>query len=411
MAKDLTRVGDVWDPTRHQQAVEGKPWRPLPLQVEEITPDWLTRALSSRFPGVKVNGCEITRVKHGFTSLVHLRLELNDAGRKAGISPMVVVKGGFTTYSRHYAHSYAMEAYAYRDVWPHLRLNIPTVYFVDLELARNQTVVVMEDLNARGVTFGHGLRPLGYGMMAKRLSALAALHAKTWESPEFKQGGAFYGLLPNGARMLRQHMDENGYIRLEVDSSGRPSGFRQSAPFFSPEGWETLWEERMSQNAAASHAFRDREWNRRALMHVEALCDRLPNCVLHMDTHLGNHFEERDGTPGFIDSQTRRDPAYFDLAYAITSGLDPCDRRKWERALVGHYLDELSRNGVRLDFNETMHYYALFLHQGFIIFVINDPVWQTPAFNTVNVWRFCSAMMDNGTKELFDTALRDPIGL
>lgn len=243
-------------------------------------------------------------------------------------------------------------------------------------------------------------------MMAKRLSALAGLHAKTWDSPEFRPGGKFYGLLPNGARMLRQHMDADGYIRIEKDGSGRPIGFRQSAPFFSPEGWETLWEERMSQNAAASHSLRDREWNRRALTHVEGLCDRLPNCVLHMDTHLGNHFEEPDGTPGFLDSQTRRDPAYFDLAYAITSGLDPYDRRKWERGLVGHYLDELSRDGVRLDFDETMYYYALFLHQGFMIFVINDPVWQTPAFNTVNVWRFSAAMVDNGTRELFDAAFR-----
>jgi hypothetical protein len=397
MSKDLTIVGDIWDPTRHQTtAVKDKPWRPLPLTPEEVTPAWLTTALSSRYPGVKVTSAKITKEKHGFTSLLFMTIEINEAGRKAGIPNQIVVKGGFSTHARHYAHSYAMEAHAQRDVWPHLPLNMPKVYFVELELARGQTVFIMEDLTLRGVKFGHGLQPIGYDMMAKRLTALAELHAMTWDSPEFKKGGKFYGLLSNGARMIRQHMDESGFIRV----TGK--GFEQYPPFFTPEGWETLWDEKMSQNAAVSHHFRDREWNRKALLHVEHLGDTLPNCVLHMDLHLGNHFEEKDGRPGFIDSQTFRDPCYFDLAYGITCSLDPVDRKNWERGLVGHYVAELGKHGVKLDFDETMYYYALFLHRGLVTFYINDPVWQTPAFNTVNVWRFCAAMMDNGTKEKFD---------
>jgi hypothetical protein len=139
-------------------------------------------------------------------------------------------------------------------------------------------------------------------------------------------------------------------------------------------------------------------------MHVEYLCDTLPHCILHADTHLGNHYAEPDGTPGFFDALPQREPPYYDLSYTIACGLDPYDRRNWERALVGHYVAEMARHGVKLDFDQTMYYYALFLHQGYIVFIINDPVWQTPAFNTVNVWRFCAAMMDNGTKEKFDAA-------
>jgi hypothetical protein len=404
MTKDLTVVGDVWDPTRHQREVPGKPWRPLPLDVSEITPEWLTAALSVRAPGLKVLSREITGERHGFTSLIFVRLELNEAGRRAGVPERIVLKGGFRSFARHFAHSYAMEAYAYRDVWPNLTINMPKVYFVDLELARDQTVIIMEDLNARGVTFGHGLRPQSYEMVQRRLSALAELHAATWESPEFEPGGKFYGILPNAPRMLRMHMNESGFIRLEGDGKGRGSEAKQTPPFFSPEGWETLWDERRSQNAAASHAFRDREWNRRALMYSERLSERLPNCVLHGDTHLGNHYEEPDGTPGFLDSQVRRDPPYFDVSYTITCGLDPYHRRRWERSLVGHYVAEMGRRGVTLDIDETMRQYALSLHTGFIVFIINDTVFQTPAFNTAHVWRFCQAMMDNNTKELFDAA-------
>jgi hypothetical protein len=405
MTKDLTVVGDIWDPTRHQSHVEGRPWRPLPWSVAEITPEWLTAALSPRAPGLKVLGCEVTRERHGFTSVIHVTLDLNEAGLAAGVPRNVVVKGGFRTFSRRYALSYAMEAYAYRDVWPRLKLNVPKVYFVDLELARHQTVVIMEDLNDRGATFGHGLHPQTYDMMEKRLTALAELHASTWRSPEFEAGGAFRGILPNAPMMMRSHMDANGFIRIDPDGQANKS--QQSAPFFSPEGWEVLWEDRMSQNAAAYQTFRDREWNRRALMYSEAICARLPNCVLHGDTHLGNHFEEPDGTPGFLDSQVRRDPPYYDVSYTITCGLDPYDRRRWERSLVEHYVEEMARRGVSLDLDETLRQYALSLHTGYVVFIINDTAFQTPAFNTAHVSRFCAAMTDNGTKELFDEAFAE----
>jgi hypothetical protein len=297
-----------------------------------------------------------------------------------------------------------MEAHGFRDVFP-LGLNMPKIYFVDLEPDRQQSVIIMEDLNAKGVTFGHGLRALGYDLMRARLTALAAFHAKTWDSPELKPGGRYSGVVPNGVRMNRIHMEEHGYIELGNDKLSRQGGeYRQMPPFLTPEGWATIWQERMSQNAAASHHFRDFEWNRKAMLHIEALNDSLPNCIVHGDTHLGNHYEESDGTPGFFDPMPRREPAYFELCYCITAGLDPYDRRNWERSLVGVYLDELARNGVKLDFDQTMYYYALFLHQGFTWFIINDPIWQTPAFNTVHVWRFCSAMMDNRSKELFDSA-------
>jgi hypothetical protein len=255
------------------------------------------------------------------------------------------------------------------------------------------------------VTWGHGLKPLKYDLMAKRITALAAFHAKTWNSPELKPGGKFAGVVPNGVRMNRIHMDEHGYITLGDDKISRQgSEYKQMPAFNTPAGWATMWEERMSQNAAASHHFRDLDWNLKATKHLEMLSDTLPNCIVHGDTHLGNHFEEADGTPGFFDPMPRREPAYFELCYCITTGTDPYDRRNWERGLVGVYIAEMARHGIKLDLDETMYYYALFLHQGYTWFIINDPVWQTPAFNTVHVWRFCSAMMDNGTKEKFDAA-------
>lgn len=71
---------------------------------------------------------------------------------------------------------------------------------------------------------------------------------------------------------------------------------------------------------------------------------------------------------------------------------------------AAHYVDELARRGVAIGFEEMHGLYRLFLFQGYIVFVINDTTWQTQAFNTVNVWRFCPAMIDNDVKALFDRA-------
>jgi hypothetical protein len=250
------------------------------------------------------------------------------------------------------------------------------------------------------VSFTNPYEPSSYDQVKRRLSMLAAVHAKTWDSPDLAPGGRFSDVLPNGPRLLRLHMEEDGFIIPEEGPGGRTGAFKQTPPFLSPEGWAEIW--KLPQNAVASVHFRDLEWNRKALVHAEELSDRLPNCIVHGDTHLSNQYQEPDGTPGFFDSMLRREPAYFELCYTITTNLDPYDRRKWERALVGHYLAELARNGVELDFEETYYYYALFLHQGYLWFIINDTEWQTPNFNTVNCWRFVSAMMDNGTKEIFD---------
>jgi Phosphotransferase enzyme family len=396
----------LWEPSWNKPFKEDTA-QPLPLEVDEVTAQWLTKALSIDIPGLVVNGATVTKARHGFTSVLHVTIDVNEVGRKAGLPTQIIVKGGFTQYSREYAFAYAMEAHGYRDIYAHGVLNVPKVFFVNLDLDRKQSIIIMEDLTLRGVTFGHGLKPIGYDLMARRMAALAKFHSLTWDSPDIKPGGKYADFLGNIVRLNRLHMEQHGYVILGDDEMSRGrSDLHQMPAFLSPEGWQTMFEERMSQNAAASHAFRDYEWNKRAIATLEAISDFLPNCIVHGDTHLGNHYEEPDGTPGFFDSMPARSPAQFDIAYTLGTGLDPYDRRKWERALIGHYLAELGRQGIHLDFDETMFYYSLFLHAGYIVFIINDPVWQTPAFNTVHVWRFCSAMMDNNTKEAFERAFK-----
>jgi hypothetical protein len=127
---------------------------------------------------------------------------------------------------------------------------------------------------------------------------------------------------------------------------------------------------------------------------------------VHGDTHLGNLYEDPDGTPGFFDSQPHKAPSMVEVTYHLTCALDMADRRIWERELVAHYLAELARCGVdvpRLD--DAMRQFGMFLAYGYMIFLVNESQYQPEAVNTAYTARFSTAMLDHGTKDLLGSAV------
>ena len=83
----------------------------------------------------------------------------------------------------------------------------------------------------------------------------------------------------------------------------------------------------------------------------------------------------------------------------LALALDVVDRRKGERDLVRHYLDELKRRGIEdaPDFDEAMRQHAAFLIEGYCLVLTNDPVFQPEAPITAYAARFSEAMLDNDT--------------
>src|SRR3546814_17825199 len=68
--------------------------------------------------------------------------------------------------------------------------------------------------------------------------------------------------------------------------------------------------------------------------------------INHGDMHLGNLYVDADGTPGFLDAQPRLGAWSIDVSYFLIAGLDLVDRRRWEGALLAHYLSCLRAEGV-----------------------------------------------------------------
>lgn len=354
------------------------PYFPLPLEVDEISSDWLTRALRQRHPNVTVLQHEVLETIRTTTTKVRIRLQLDAAGQQAGILPQIIVKGGFEAHGRELEKMHLREVRGYRDVFPRVPLHTPACYFADFDFEQRQGIVIMEDLSLRQVSFCHATQPQTYDQAARRLTALARFHAETWNSPELSIGGQWADLVDFFAVMDR-FFDK----------------------YTSPEHWQRFMEK--PRGVATSFRFRDRRWMRESWRRVTRFGQQLPQCVLHGDVHLGNLYFEADGTPGFLDTLASKGPAMLEVAYFLSASLDSADRPLWETDLVSHYLHELRECGVKPpSLTDAMQQYVLFLIYGLFIWQTTESSYQPEIVNTANVARVSAAMVEHNSVGLID---------
>ena len=348
---------------------------PLPTQVEDVTPAWLTAALRQRAPEATVRGFELVKSEYATCTKLWLRLDLDEAGKHAGIPERVVLKGGFEDHSREYYVMHEREARGYNEVFPIAPLPHPDCFFADFDRDQKQGIVIMEDLATRGVTFPNIFQPQSFDQVAARLTALARFHAGTWKSPEIGPGGIWSDI---------------------VFFDSFDALFRK----YSQPDW---WQARITlpRGAAMSLRFHDRAWMIDAYGKMVKLAHSLPQCVLHCDTHLGNTYVYPDGSPGFLDIVAGTGPAMLEVAYHISTSVDIADRAEWEEALVRHYLDELARYiGDVPPIDQAMRHYSIFLIYGYFAWLKNEPHHQIEPIATAVTSRINAAMLD-----------RDVIGL
>ncbi len=339
---------------------------PLPVEISGLTTAWLEAALRRRYPDVRLLGSAVLDVNHGTCTKLRIALELDAAGKAAGIPERVILKGGFEPHSRIMHTMHAQEVHAYADVLPHTPLRFPRCWFAQYSEAAQQGIVIMDDLVARGVEFCHPQRPQNPEQVARRLTMLARHHAMTWAS-----AGAF----PWASNVF----DSTYFDTVLV-----------------PEIWQGYVNS--ARGAAASVCFHDLGWMKDALDRMGRFARQLPTPLIHGDTHLGNLYTDTDGEPGFFDSQPHLAPAMYEICYHVTGALDVPVRRQHERALVGHYREELIRCGVAApSLDDFMHQFGVFLANGYAIFLVNASEFQPEAINTAYTARFSTAMLDHDT--------------
>lgn len=355
----------------------------LPTQQGKITREFLEQALSEAFPGVKLAAFKIEDAHHGFSTVLRVFLTPAPDSKAKNLPSAVMLKGGFEEFSRQRGQDFTyrsleMEYRAYKML-PDLGLNMPEIFYLQLDPANRQMVLLMEDLTLKNVRFQRGLSPNNAKQVARRLTALADLHSRTWGSKELEKGGKYGTLERDGARMFLDYLDHGGFTDEEYNTKFVPLPRIQACPA----------------------KFHDYNWLKRYIAYASKMSESLPNCVIHGDTHLGNLYEEADGTPGFFDSLSRQEPGISEAAYHICNALDPMERRKHDRDLVAHYRDELIKRGVPVpSLWEMMHQYTTFLVLNLITFFVNPTYYQTEAFNTAHAVRAAMAILDNNGYDL-----------
>lgn len=347
------------------------PRTPVPARIAEITPSWLTSALSVRFPDAVVQSSEQTGFIDGTAQKCRLELtyEKDEAGPKS-----LWVKGGFDPKGAQQGDAFANEVRFFLEIAPELSINIPDCYYGAIDEQTNNGVVVLEDLILRGASFGRATEPLDVDTVAAVLAMQASCHSRFWKNPEVRRFG---WLKPGGAIAGANVVDQ--YFGL----------------------WEAAKSYPRFKFLTAQQRKRTRV--QAALANLVDDLKKTPLCLLHGDSQGGNLFFEQDGRPGYLDWQHCMLGNWaFDVCGFMMTSMTVEDRRAHERDLIKSYLTELQRTGIEApSFEEAWGDYSRYAMWAFMW--VMCPIEAHPEeVCSANTERACAAIADLGTLEKLD---------
>ena len=298
----------------------------IPDCVDSITPEWLSQAVSTRYPGSIAESIEIVDAHSGTTGRVQLRARWNpesDApktlfGKLAPTDPSQREMVAFTDMGRREARFYA-------EIAAEVPVRVPRpIWSGWSDEDESQYFMLLEDLSQAGCSF-----PTSHGDDAQQsvegmIDSLATLHGHYWQSPRFSRDLTWI------EPPMRSSIGP-----LLVDQGMKQFGDRMPAEF---------------RSLAALY-----------IDHNEAVCDLLdvgPETLTHGDSHLGNTFLDR-GEVGLLDwACTCRAPGIRDVSYYLCNSVPTSVRRERESALVAHYLEKLETSGgVPASFEDAWRQY------------------------------------------------------
>lgn len=301
-------------------------FHPFPRSLDDIDAAWLTTALSARYPGTVVDGFSHGTIIRGMATKVQFHLAYNEAGDRHGLPPSAWIKTGFDAADEALMAHSATEVHFFRDLAPHLPVNLPASYVEVIDPDRPNGILLLEDLTLRGARFGRQTTPLEPDEMMRVLELQAGYHGALWRSP----------------RLTALDWLRFGGMLVDGDVCGIFLGFwpvAEKAPRFElvPDG------------------LRDRALIHDAIHRMHDLDARDPHCIVHGDAHQGNLFFDADGRPGYLDwASVGTGHWAFDVAYVLAGSQTVENRRALQRDQLAFYLDRLAATGgERIAFDDA----------------------------------------------------------
>ncbi len=285
----------------------------LPSRLEELDPEWLSARLARSFPGAVVSDVHIERQAGGTNSNARLALAYD---RDAGAPATIFVKMPSTRRTqRMLVHKSGMaerEVGFYRDVAGSIALRYPRAYATEYEPESGNFVLLLEDVGRTGGRFLQTGGSIPFETARRAVEDLADLHLAYRLDPALRTRSAWVGpqirLREYGAGMLS--------MALEGNATGLEDVFKRVARFY------------IDNHDAVQDAWEDGAWS-----------------LVHGDAHWGNLFLDGDRI-GFFDWGCMAFmPGMRDVGYFLCMGLPVEDRRRYERELIGLYVDRIAAGG------------------------------------------------------------------
>jgi hypothetical protein len=341
----------------------------LPVDAGGLTPEWLTQALSARYPGVRVAAVQVLDETAATNAHVRIGLTYDEAaGAPATMfcklppaDPAHRVAIGATGMG-------AREARFYADLAPTVSMRVPTPHYA-AAAANGDFILLLEDLSVTGCRVSDGTWGLPPEIAPRAMEDLAALHVR-FEDPARLQEVAPWVSLTSKLSNAREFTVNT--LRWVIDNH--------------------------SQDVSKAYA----EVGEIYIAHheaVEELWTRGPQTLIHGDPHLGNVFVDGDRV-GFLDwgLMTITTPMR-DVSYFINLALDADGRRASERDLIQHYVDvRKALGGTEISFDDA--WTAHRLHAGYT--VIASFLSFVPPYNAAKHDVFNGAFRDRSMAALDD---------
>jgi hypothetical protein len=289
------------------------PWQ-IPADWKDVTPEWMTQAISSRHPGARVRDVALTMVDNGTNRRARFSLTYEE-----GSGPDVVFAKAEGDYRQ--AHALNGNMFNEPDLFASgvpLPVDHPLAYRVIVDRPALDYVIVMEDVTKRGADPRDATRPMSVDQVANGLRGLARLHSQYW---------GFSGQTHPKLRWVQTWAPTDGFAAGLIDRV--PTGLDRGAKVL-PEAVGRL-------DAHEIVAI----WARC----VSSLAQD-PVTLLHADPHIGNTYVLPDDDIGFLDWQVlRRGNWSQDVGYFLVSALTVEDRRRSDTALIETYRQALDIPG------------------------------------------------------------------
>ncbi len=294
----------------------------FPLELDDVSADWLSSQLARDFEGAKVNNFSVTQIGQGEGFMATLgRVDLEGQSVSGPLPESVIVKlSSPMQATRDLAtrmNYYGREIGFYQDCASDCGVRVPRCYSWQAETLDNRFSMLLEDL-APAVPVDQ-VQGCSFDESAKVMRAFADLHAHWWNSPKLKSLS-----WPSPITHVQPVSESLALLEasiLDAEVTGRFDAYPNM---------------------------------KRLLPRLPALCKiepppPFPYTLVHGDLRSDNiFFPEGEPEPIIIDWQTcGMGQPMTDIARWLTQSIDIETRRDGEEMLLSIYHERLLERGVK----------------------------------------------------------------